>query len=252
MGNKQDVIPVIRTISTRYPFPDTVSAITPVPEGGEIHEWTVFYRDLDDDYEILSTVISHDERQVAMQFKKTTDARDYTLRHGYLRLVLGRYLRTDPARVPLVTRENGKPGIVLPEGTSPLSFSISHSREMVALAVAARFDVGIDIVQPDERYPVQETMDYLWSPEERTEIRKVPADRQRQVFFRAWALKEALLKARGGTAMMMRETDISEIIGLFAAGYQDPVRCRIAGHRFFLSMAPAENGHYCAIAACER
>ncbi|OPX64925.1 MULTISPECIES: 4'-phosphopantetheinyl transferase superfamily protein [unclassified Methanoregula] len=252
MANEQDIMLVIRTIATRYPFPDTVSAKTSIPEGREIHEWTVLYRDLYDDYETLSTIISHDERQIASQFKKTTDARDYSLRHGYLRLVLGRYLHIDPALVPLVTGENGKPGIRLPEDTPPLSFSFSHSREMVALAVAARPGVGIDIVQPDERYPVQEMMDYLWSPEERTEMRKIPEERQREMFFKVWALKEALLKAWGGTAMMMRETDISEIIGFFAEGHQDPVRCRISGHCFFVSVSPAGNGHYCAIAACER
>jgi 4'-phosphopantetheinyl transferase len=241
--------PCIRFIATGYPYETMISGITPRLPDNEIHVWTVSCRDLNDDDESLTRLLSRDERQASSQFKKTTDARDYSLRHGYLRRVLGHYLRTDPALVPLATGDHGKPGVGFPRGLSPLSFSLSHSRGMIALAVAGNYDVGIDIVRPDEGYPFREAADYLFSPAEKAAMERAPADLQYRGFFWIWAMKEAVLKARGGTAMMLRDIDTSAIADQLDRDLRNPIHFAYAGQQFFIHGSAREDGHSCVIAA---
>jgi phosphopantetheinyl transferase len=119
---------------------------------------------------------------------------------------------------------------------------------MVALAVSRYHDIGIDIVKPDAGYPFSETADYLFTPEENAVIAGTHPDLQYQTFFRIWALKEALLKARGGTAMMMRDTDVSAIIQSPSRDGWYPVRYQQNEQEFFIHESDIGHGHYCAIA----
>lgn len=241
--------PVVRTLAQGCPFTDPDSGSAPVIERNEIHLWTVPCRDLDNGYETLSKIISHEERRTARQFRKPADARDYSLRHGYLRLVLGHYLRTEPSLIPLIATGHGKPRIDSRSGLFPLSFSISRSREMIALAIARHSDIGIDVVKTDTTYPFSEAADYLFSPAERAFIESAPADRQLHRFYRIWAIKEALLKARGGTAMMMCDTDVAGIAGNVSGDLRAPVHGQYSGRDFYFWECPVGNGHYCVIAA---
>jgi 4'-phosphopantetheinyl transferase len=240
--------PFVRTIATGYPFREIMSAKTTGPEGNEIHLWTVPCSDLDRDDLTLSAVISRDEHHKASLFKKTADARDYMLRHGYLRLVLGHYFCSDPALIPLVIADQGKPGLEIRPGFSPLFFSLSRTREMVALAVTRQSDIGIDMVKPDERFPFIETAAFLFTPGERALVSGVQPDLQCRQFFRIWALKEAVLKATGGTAMMMRGTDVSAVVRGIARDGRYPIRYQHGEHAFFIHESAVGNGHYCAIA----
>jgi len=74
-------------------------------------------------------------------------------------------------------------------------------------------------------------------------------DLRYQIFFRIWALKEALLKATGGTVMMMKDTDVSEIMqGTF------PSCCCAMKHQnirssFFIYQFDSGHRHHSVIAA---
>lgn len=236
--------PVLWNIHNGYPFGDI-----PALGAHDIHLWTVPCQDLDAEAGMLSGLLSREERLTAAQFRKTTDARDYALRRGYLRLVLGHYLGTEPSLIPLVTGKYGKPGLGNQSDHAPLSFSISRSREMVALAVAGHFPVGIDIVQPDARYPFLDAAEYLFSPAEMEFVGKGPADLQFRHFFQVWAIKEALLKAQGGTALMMRDVEVSGMAGQIFGDVRSPSCFCSSGQRFYLWGVSPDDGHYCAIAA---
>lgn len=244
----QDLL-IIQRIATGYPFPEAISGTPLCLESKKIHVWTVNYRDLDRGEKILSALISPDERQRALLFKEPGDARDYTLRHGYLRLVLSHYLCCDPALIPLIICDGGKPDLDIRPGFPSLSFSLSHTREVVALAMSRYHDIGIDIVKPDAGYPFSETADYLFTPEEKAVIAGTLPDLQNQLFFRIWSLKEALLKARGGTAMMMRDTDVSAILQSPSRDGWYPIRYQQKELEFFIHESDIGYGHHCAIAA---
>ncbi len=62
-----------------------------------------------------------------------------------LRLLLGRYLELDPARLSFVSLPLGKPALVAELGRDSLRFNVAHSNELVLYAVTRDLEVGVDL-----------------------------------------------------------------------------------------------------------
>jgi 4'-phosphopantetheinyl transferase len=92
---------------------------------------------------------------------------------GILRALLGRYLDCDPRTLRFIPGSHGKPALHREEGgwTTDLRFNLSHSGEILLLAVTAGREVGVDVERARERY----------TPE----------------LLRAWTLREAAVKCLG-------------------------------------------------------
>jgi 4'-phosphopantetheinyl transferase len=97
----------------------------------------------------------------------------WTRSRGILRALLGRYLDCDPRTLRFVASPHGKPALHREEGgwKTDLRFNLSHSGEILLLAVTARREVGVDIERARPRY----------TPE----------------LLRAWTLREATVKCLG-------------------------------------------------------
>jgi phosphopantetheinyl transferase (holo-ACP synthase) len=241
--------PVVRTVGTGYPSFEEATGIAHELEDGAVHIWSADYGDLHQGYDTLSLVISRDEQKKASKFKKPGDARRWILRHGYLRLVLSSYVGSDPVLLPLVTGNYGKPSLDPKSEVPQISFSLSHTQEMVVLAISKKYDIGIDIVKPDNRYPFQGTTAYLFNTEERAVITKKQPDLQYRQFFRVWALKEALLKASGNDVRMMREADISGIMTDTLLNGIYTVNLGVKDQKCFIRESGCGADHHCALAA---
>jgi 4'-phosphopantetheinyl transferase len=92
---------------------------------------------------------------------------------GILRALLGRYLDCDPRTLRFVPGPHGKPALHREEGRggTDLRFNLSHSGEILLLAVTAGREVGVDVERIRQRY----------TPE----------------LLRAWTLREAAVKCLG-------------------------------------------------------
>jgi phosphopantetheinyl transferase len=90
-----------------------------------------------------------------------------------LRALLGRYLDCDPRTLRFVPGPHGKPALHREEGRwgTDLRFNLSHSGEILLLAVTATREVGVDIERARPRYTAE--------------------------FLRAWTLREAAVKCLG-------------------------------------------------------
>lgn len=108
---------------------------------------------------------------------------------SWLRRILSCYQGQPPESIAFAYGESGKPSVA-----GPVSFSLSHSGDLAAVAVA-RFEIGVDIelVRPIE----PETADGPFSPLEIAALAVVPAQEFSPAFLRIWTQKEAYLKALG-------------------------------------------------------
>ncbi|SNR96206.1 non-ribosomal peptide synthetase terminal domain of unknown function [Blastococcus mobilis] len=90
--------------------------------------------------------------------------------------------------------ELGKLTVVTPADTG-LDVSISHTAQVIALALSVTHDVGVDVeAVADHEDPV------VWSvlsPAERVRLEAQPVPDRRSEFLRAWTLKEAFVKCTG-------------------------------------------------------
>jgi 4'-phosphopantetheinyl transferase len=199
---------IIDTGRTDHPEPGTSEPLI----GDHLHIWSARYSDLDRCYPVLSDIVSTEETARAAGFKKTRDAQNYLLRKGMVRAILGPYIRKEPREVRFVHGESGKPDLYPAGEVQDIRFSLSHTDEMVCLGISRKSRIGLDIVKRDSLYPFSATAQYLFTRGELQWMTRTSSHEQHIRFFRIWSLKEALLKAMGGGAGMMQETEVSGIM----------------------------------------
>ena len=115
---------------------------------------------------------------------------------GVVREILGGYLGVAPGKVHIVTGEHGKP--YLAECTESIRFNLSHSEDMLILAVSACRNVGVDIEAIKTDTPLNNMARLAFSPREQEELFTLPNSHLHSTaFYRCWVRKEACLKACG-------------------------------------------------------
>jgi 4'-phosphopantetheinyl transferase len=110
-----------------------------------------------------------------------------------LRHILGAYVGAPPGALEFVTGLHGKPSLT----TGP-HFNLSHSGDVMMLAICANAPVGLDVdrrgrLDADWRAVAART----FSEDERAQLLRMPEAERPDVALRGWVRKEAYAKARG-------------------------------------------------------
>ena len=140
----------------------------------------------------LETLLEASERRRHAAFRQAADRERFLLGRAALRLLLGAWLSVPPEAVPLPTGLHGKPHC--PGGPS---FNLSHSGDLVLLALHPSRPVGVDVeaLRPDVAWePVAQR---LFTSVEQEALQACPAAERPGAFLDHWCRLEARLKARG-------------------------------------------------------
>jgi 4'-phosphopantetheinyl transferase len=188
---------------------DWRTASSPPSLGGAgVHVWRIHLADARD-AAALRPILSAEERARADRFYREEHRVRFAVAHGWLRLLLARYLALAPDAVRIGAREHGKPYLV-DEDEHGLRFNLSHSGDLALVAVARTRDVGVDLEQWDAEVEHLELAERFFSPIERDALRALPEEWVTHGFFNAWSRKEAYLKATGhGITRGLHHFDVS-------------------------------------------
>jgi 4'-phosphopantetheinyl transferase len=161
-----------------------------VPLSDLVDVWRIDLRgDVDSDERLA--VLSADERSRAARFVTDSARRAFIMARSAMRAILSQYVAATPLALRLSSTRRGKPFLV---GCENVSFNLSHSHDLAALAVVTTSRrIGVDI---EKLGPVPEGVTaQAFSPAEtrRIETAANPA----ASFFAHWTMKEAYLKANG-------------------------------------------------------
>jgi 4'-phosphopantetheinyl transferase len=128
-------------------------------------------------------------------------------RRGLLRRVLARYLRMMPSDVRLQARPGGRLEFA-EDVRSNLTFSVSSSKDVVLVAVAAGMEVGVDVEVVRDLPELPRLATHALGDIELGELQRVaPADATRW-FLQRWTNKEAVLKGLG-TGLRLDPRDVT-------------------------------------------
>lgn len=141
-----------------------------------------------------SGLLSASEQARATRFRHPADRAAYVAAHALLRHTLSEALGGDPRAWAFETGPFGKPALAAVHRRPWLHFNISHTRSLVACAIAGG-PVGVDVEASDGDMP--SAVAERFAPGERTMLAKAAGAEYRSIFFRLWTLKEAYLKATG-------------------------------------------------------
>jgi 4'-phosphopantetheinyl transferase len=146
------------------------------------------------------------ERTRAARFVREADRARHLLGRALARTLLARRLGAAPASLRLVADADGKPAL---DGAGP-AFNLSHSGDWIACALADDAAVGVDVQETTPSMARPDDFGRVFGPRERARIDDAPDEAARiAAFARAWARKEALLKAVGvGLQLKLDDVDI--------------------------------------------
>lgn len=138
--------------------------------------------------------LSAEESSRLPQYRSRAAAERYVVTRSLVRVVLSERLGVAPREIAVSRTDMGKP--VVAEG---VHFNVSHSGDLILLALSDEHAVGVDVERKREVSRVQ-SLAQRWL----TESERADFDRLRslgatdsEAFLRVWSLKEARLKALG-------------------------------------------------------
>jgi 4'-phosphopantetheinyl transferase len=161
----------------------------------------------------LKLILSSDEQQRAAKFHFDADRRRFLVGRGMLRVLIGRCLGMPANRLTIACAAAGKPKVAAGKGPT-LEFNISHSGEVVLIAIARVRPVGIDVERMRTDIEIDQIASRFFSPKERADLSIVAADAQYEAFFACWTRKEAYIKACGvGLSLPLDQFDVAFLPG---------------------------------------
>jgi 4'-phosphopantetheinyl transferase len=155
---------------------------------GEIWVWSV---GLDDPHG--TDCLTAEEWALASRAVDPAQRRRRVRARSALRSILGAHAGTPPGDLTFVTNSHGKPSL-----DSGPPFNLSHSRDIMLVAVSAGGAVGVDIeergrLDDDWRAVTQR----VFSRAERAQLEQITEQGRPAAAVRGWVRKEAYTKARG-------------------------------------------------------
>jgi 4'-phosphopantetheinyl transferase len=173
-----------------------LAAPSPLPfEAEEVHVWVASLDVDDDELGFRAAVLDDHERARARRMTREIAWRRFIAGRGLLRLLLGCYLDTPPAQVPLTQTPKGKPAVAEPG--ADVRFNLSHSEGILVCGVTRGREIGADVERIRADISVEELAKRFFAPAEAADLLARPISERRLAFFRAWTRKEAYIKGRG-------------------------------------------------------
>ena len=148
-----------------------------------------------------ATWLDRPETERMRRFRVERPRRDFALCRAALRANLCGLLDCTNDRLSFGLHEHGKPFALVEGQAAPLGFNVSHSAPHGLIAFAPRerprrrIGVDAEVWRPDRDFDgIGRT---VFGPEERAALEAARGEDKIRLFYRLWALKEALIKALG-------------------------------------------------------
>jgi 4'-phosphopantetheinyl transferase len=143
----------------------------------------------------LTPLLDDNERRRAERFRFERDRLIFAAAHALLRTCLDWTI--GPWHGGFRVDAHGKPELDPPVGMPPLRFNLTHTRGLVACALAHGFDIGVDAEHIHRRTEIAAIAEEHFSAAELAQLETPDEATRAERFYRIWTLKEAIVKAIG-------------------------------------------------------
>jgi 4'-phosphopantetheinyl transferase len=161
----------------------------------------------------LATALAPDELEHRDRLRQPDARVRFADVRGCLRTILAGHLGVQPGEIAFRSGPHGKPALAERHG-SDLEFSVSHSGQLAAIAVAAGEPVGIDVEQRRRHDQVERLADRILADSERARFAELASAARAAAFVDLWCMKEACSKLVGrGLGLPMTAIAIDDPVG---------------------------------------
>jgi 4'-phosphopantetheinyl transferase len=168
-------------------------------EPREIHVWLTSYADADRHLQVrYREMLDSGERMQQRRFHFADDRLRYLVTRALVRTSLSRYLPIEPGDWMFERDGYGKPHIANTDARAEdLSFNVSHTRELIVLAITRGRAIGVDAEHVLLRQAPLDIAAKYFSGREKEALDAHPVHERGLRFFEYWTFKESYIKARG-------------------------------------------------------
>jgi 4'-phosphopantetheinyl transferase len=160
---------------------------------GAVHLWRVGLDAFPQRASSLLGLLSDEERERLERFRFPVLKHRFAVARGTLRQIVAQYVGGDPVGLQFGYERFGKPFVQSPP--SNLHFNLSHSVDLMVVAVSMETPVGVDIEREDRELKFWDIAAHYFSQSEQEELALRKMDSRQRAFFQIWTAKEAVLKA---------------------------------------------------------
>jgi len=136
------------------------------------------------------------EHAKANRFSRLVDRTRYVLSRASLRWILSLCCGCDPTLISFDYGREGKPRLSSKIATD-IEFNVSHSHDYCLVAVARRWQIGVDIEHILPVDNLAELVREIAHSDEQSALQLLAERHKLKTFFRLWTRKESVLKAYG-------------------------------------------------------
>src|SRR5215218_1585050 len=173
---------------------------TPSLTAGVVDVWCA---DLASGGEPEGALLSEHERERAARYVRTEDGVRWGRARGIVRALLARYAAAEPSALRFAEGLHGKPRLAgeaeqVAAGTADrLRFNLSHSGDVLLVAVTLDREVGVDVELPRRATDHVAIARRILGDEEAERLQALDEPEREREFLRAWVRWEAVLKCHG-------------------------------------------------------
>ena len=176
----------------------------------EVHVWLARIGLPSRRISVLADVLSVDERKKAERFHVRVDRESHIVGRALARIAIGRLLDRSPESLRFSYNDFGKPHLSDDLNKRGLQFNVSHSGQVVLVALTTNRRVGVDVERVRSDLNIDGIAGRFFSSREQAYLAALPLDLRYDAFFRCWSQKEAFIKARGeGHSLPLDSFDVT-------------------------------------------
>uniref|UniRef100_A6VYG5 4'-phosphopantetheinyl transferase n=1 Tax=Marinomonas sp. (strain MWYL1) TaxID=400668 RepID=A6VYG5_MARMS len=164
----------------------------------EVHIWIASINEVknNNDLNYYLNLLSGDEVERYSRFVFEKDRQRFLVTRALVRIVLSEYVSViRPEEWIFEQNKYGKPAIAVGQISYPLKFNITHSNNIIGLAITSDVEIGIDVERINSEIATPDLATHTFSSSELIQLQNT--DCFSEHFFQLWTLKEAYIKACG-------------------------------------------------------
>lgn len=188
-----------------WEFPSDQISIKP----GYVHVWKVDLTNISSHHDTAG-ILSADERERAVRMIDPLRRELFRSARFALRNILSLYKCLPPEAIEFTYGIYGKPFVKQQALRCSISFNITHSSDLMLVALSNSCQVGIDLEKEHNPTTKEWIIRQYFSQKDNYFFRNLPEEKRLSAFLQLWTLKEAHAKAIGSGFAAAPELDFYE------------------------------------------
>ncbi len=145
-------------------------------------------------HNFLYTALTDEEIKDVNRYNFFYDGETHLFSRGILKLILSKYIKVSSKNIDLIKTRYGKLELNKEQNVNNINFNVSHSKDLIVIAVIKDVKIGVDVEYVDEELNFKDLISNIRSSQEVNKYCRLIINRE---FLKLWTKKEAFVKGTG-------------------------------------------------------